>query len=265
MTDLTTVAEGPFRSDHFDLTAAASGRTYRVTVEIPSRYGRGDRAFPLVVCLDGPWTFGVTRDAFRLMSLSRIVPEAIVVGVAHTDSDLKQLMQSRAIDFTPTEATAPPETGVRVGASEVGKAAEFRRTLIDEIIPEVAERYRVSDDHTVVGHSFSALFALDTLLHEPSAFNRWVLTSPSVWWDDRVMFPREAAHAESTTDITGRVFMSAAGDEGEGYDGHRLFYEQFAARAYPSLELHWDEFPAESHFSVVAPAITRGLQVVFGS
>ncbi|MEM7340746.1 MAG: alpha/beta hydrolase-fold protein [Actinomycetota bacterium] len=263
MSDPIIVAEGPFRSEQFELTPAATGRAYQITVEVPSRYGRDDRAFPLVICLDGPWTFGIVRDSFRLMPLSRVLPEAVVVAVSHSDTDLKALMQSRAIDFTPTEATAPPETGVRVPAHEVGKAAMFRRALVDEIIPEISQRYRVNDDHTVVGHSFSALFALDTLLHEPSAFSRWVLASPSVWWDDRVMFPREAAHAEATSDIAGRVFMSAAGDEGVGYDGHRLFYEQFAARAYPSLDLRWEEFPGESHFSVLAPAIGRGLQAVF--
>ena len=162
-----------------------TGRGYEVTVELPNRYHRSDKAYPLVVVLDGQWVFGVVRDAFRIMSLDRELPEAVVVGVAHSNPAVGDLLQDRAADFTPTEAESPKETGVRIPAEAVGQAHLFRRTLLDEIVPLAIIDCRLNGDRTLVGHSFSALFALDTLLNEPTAFGRWVLASPSVWWDDR--------------------------------------------------------------------------------
>lgn len=261
---MTTNASA-FVAEHRDLTSEATGRSYRITVEVPNRYPQGEKSYPVIVVLDGQWIYGVVRDAFRIMPLDRELPEAVVVGVAHNTPDFRDLLQERAADFTPTEASAPVGTGVRLPATEVGGAARFRRALLDEILPLVAADYRITDDRTLVGHSFSALFGADTLLTEPGAFNRWVLTSPSVWWDSHVMFRREAEHAARTTDLPGRVFMSTGSDEGGGelFGGHRPFYEQLAGRDYPSLDLSWREFEGETHQTVIGVSVSRGLRTVF--
>ena len=101
------------------------------------------------------------------------------------------------------------------------------------------------------------------LLTEPAVFERWVLASPSVWWDDYVMFDREAAHAAVTDDLTGSVFMSVGGDESPSEFGrHQAFHDQLASRGYPSLDLHWALLPGETHQSVIATAIIRGLRTL---
>lgn len=254
-----------FATDHLELTDETSGHRYLVEVERPNRYDLDpERRFPLVVCLDGLWTFGVVRDAFRLLPLSRELPEAVVVGVSHVHPDLKGVTQMRAIDFTPTNAVAPSLTGVRTPAEQVGQAARFRRFLLDVLVPTVTARYRTSDDRTLVGHSFSGLFGVDTLLHEPEAFNRWVLASPSVWWDDQVMFAREAEHAASGRPVWGRLFLSNGELEAASSLGsHEPFYRQLASRGHPDLRIHWHQFPGETHQTVIPSALVRGLRLVF--
>lgn len=246
-----------------------TGRAYQLWVQTPGRYGSSGRTYPLVVCLDAPWTFGLTRDAFRLLPLSRELPEAIVVGVAHDEADLRTVTQLRARDFTPTSATAPPETGVRLPAEQLGGGPSFRRLLAGTLLPLVHERYRTDGDATLVGHSFSALFGLDWLLDEPTAFRRWVLTSPSVWWDDRVIFAREEAQAATGADLPARVFLSMAeGDDppgGSHFAGHARFFEQLTGRRRPGLHCTWARFPGESHSSVVSAAVVRGLREVFST
>ncbi len=255
----------PFRTDDTLVVSPETGSHYVVTVEVPSRYRYDDDTrYPVVVCLDGWWTFGAVRDAFRIQPLGRELPEAIVVAVSHADADIRRVIQLRAVDFTPTPAAAPPETGVTLPAAEVGRADRFRRFLVDRALPSVAERFRISDDRTLVGHSFSALFGLDTLLAEPDAFGRWVLASPSVWWDDRIMFAREEAHAASATDLPARVFLSRGGLEDDGaFGGQEAFHDRLAARRYPNLDLRWRTFGGESHQSVIGSALTRGLREVF--
>lgn len=245
------------------LASSGTGRRYQVWIEAPGRYDPADdRRYPVVVCLDGPWTFGVVRDAFRLLPLSRELPEAIVVGVAHDQPDLREVLQQRAADFTPTPADAPPATGVRLAASELGGAGAFARFLADEVLPAVAARYRTSGDATLVGHSFSGLFGLSRLLLDPTWFDRWVLASPSVWWDDRVVFALEAAQAATGADLPTRVFLSCA-DEDPAFGGHRRFYDQLVARRRPGLRATWHHFEGETHQSVIPAALTRGLRQVF--
>ena len=258
---LTNAAAFPV--EQFDLTSADGSRQYRVEIELPNRYHRGDARYPMVVVLDAQWVHGVVRDAFRILPFDRELPEAVIVGISHNTSDVRQLLQDRAVDYTPTPATAPPETGVRIPAEETGRAETFRRLLLDEILPRVEADYRINDDRTLVGHSFSALFGVDTLLEQPDAFARWVLASPSVWWDDQVMFAREAAHASGADDLPGRVFLSSGEHEGDGLGGHHAFYRQLAGRNYPSLNLTWARFPGETHGSVISVAVSRGLRAVF--
>jgi predicted alpha/beta superfamily hydrolase len=254
----------PFDEDRFEVHSTETGFDYEICVEVPNRYRlKPDARFPVVVCLDGLWTYGAVRDAFRILPLSKELPEAVVVGVGHAASDMNEVLQLRAVDYTPTRFAAPAETGVRISAREVGRADAFRRFLVDTLLPLLGARYRISDDRTLVGHSFSGLFGVDTLLVEPDAFDRWVLTSPSLWWDDRIMLKREAAHAAATDDIDARVFLSLGGDETTGgFGGQREFYEQLAARQYRSLDLHWLVFPGETHQSVISAAVVRGLRAV---
>lgn len=253
-----------YRTQEIGLVDEASGHRFLIEVETPNRYDHDpERRFPLVVCLDGLWTFGVVRDAFRILPLSRELPEAVVVGVTHVHPDLKGVLQMRAVDYTPTSAAAPAQTGVRLPAEQVGQAARFRRFLLDQVVPLVAERFRLSDDRTLVGHSFSGLFGLDTLLSEPDAFGRWVLASPSVWWDDQVMFRIEADHFAAGKVAHGRVFISTGDEESSGLSGHERFYRQLSGRHHPGLRVDWARFPGETHQSVIPSAVTRGLRTVF--
>jgi predicted alpha/beta superfamily hydrolase len=256
----------PFIEDRFEVHSDETGFDYEICVEVPNRYGsKLDTRFPLVVCLDGLWTYGAVRDAFRIQPLGKELPEAVVVGVGHVAEDMMEVLQLRAIDYTPTRFASPPETGVRLPADDVGRASRFRRFLVDRLLPRLADRYRISDDRTLVGHSFSGLFGVDTLLVEPDAFNRWVLTSPSLWWDNRIMLKREADHATATDDIDARVFLSLGGAElNDGFGGQQEFYEQLASRYYPSLDLSWTVFPDETHQSVISAAVVRGLRAVNG-
>ena len=58
------------------------------------------------------------------------------------------------------------------------------------------------------GHSYGALFGAHVLLTEPAMFERYVLSSPSLWFDQRVMFERERRYAATHADLPAKVFLS---------------------------------------------------------
>ncbi|MFV0257207.1 MAG: alpha/beta hydrolase [Acidimicrobiales bacterium] len=256
--------ESPVGSDAFVLTDPATGRTFALDVDLPDRYAtKPDAAFPLVLALDGQWTYGLVRDTFRLLSRSRDLPEAVVVGLRHVAPDIGTIVQLRAMDFTPTAAPAPPETGVKVPAEELGGAASFRSFLLGTVLPTLEAHYRLSERRILVGHSFSALFGVDLLLSGSDAFTDLVLTSPSVWWDDRTIFETESAASGAGRIPAARVFLSAATDELEGdYGGHRRFRDRLAVRRHPGLEIIWQQFDGYTHSTVLNPAIHAGLLAV---
>lgn len=224
----------------------------------------GDETTPvdvLVVCLDAPWTFGTAVDVMRLGGLGKELPTGAVVGIAHDTDNLRQVLNLRTIDYTISPFAPPPEIGVRLAADEVGKAAQFRGWLAEAVLPSLRERFQPSRV-TFVGHSFSALFGLDVLFNQPELFDSYLLASPSVWWDDRVVFRIEAAHAARTTRLAAEVFMSNGGEEVGGWSPFADFFDRVRSRNYEGLELHLRTFDGEFHNSVVPTAVAAGLRAL---
>ncbi len=72
----------------------------------------------------------------------------------------------------------------------------------------VEGRYRVDTrDQTLVGMSLGGLFALHTLFNAPASFQRYVVVSPSIWWNNRVILEQETASAKRGDDLTANLFL----------------------------------------------------------
>ena len=259
-----------WREETYTITCDQSGTQHAITVSTPFRYDSMETA-PLIVCLDGAWTAGTVRDASRIMSMSGESPEVIVVGIAFTDTTMGDYLRSRARWFTPTPWVPPVETGVKnVDAADMGRAAVYLDVIRDQVLPRVEADYRVSE-RWLHGHSFSALFGLRVLFTEPELFSKYLLASPSIWWDDRAILELEAAYAAEHQDLRAKVFVTAGEHEGgEAFDDtvFRMrtnvveLYQTLQGRNYPNLELAHAILPNETHSSTVGHAISAGLRTL---
>ena len=244
------------------MTRADVDRDYVLWVDLPPTYDPdGDEPHPVYLCFDAMWTYGTVVDTVRLLAPSKELPKAIVVGVAHDEPSYMDVIQLRAMDFTTTAVDAPPLTGVRVPGEQLGGAEMFRRWLGAEVIPFLNTQYRISE-MTFVGHSFSALFGVHVLFESSAMFDHYLLASPSVWWDDQVMFRREEERYESSESLDAHVFMSKGELETDELSPHQEFYDQLASRNYDGLDLHWQVFPNEGHMSVTPVALSHGLRTL---
>jgi len=245
-----------------------SGVEHAVDVTTPFRYRQLESA-PLIVCLDGAWTAGTVRDATRIMSMSAEAPEAIVASISFTDATMSDYLRSRATWFCPTEWVPPEITGVKgVDAGDMGKALVYLAFIRDQVLPRLTAEYRVSQ-RWLVGHSFSALFGLRVLFDEPTLFDKYLLASPSIWWDDRVMLEIEATYAAQNDDLPAHVYASAGQDEDalsaefDMGENVRELARRLDARRYLSLRLRQEILPAESHSSTIGAAVSRGIRYLF--
>jgi predicted alpha/beta superfamily hydrolase len=74
----------------------------------------------------------------------------------------------------------------------------------------IQANYRIdSKDTSVLGHSFGGLFALYALLKAPDTFNRYIISSPSIWWNPQTIFEYEENLASEHSDLSAKVFLSA--------------------------------------------------------
>ena len=131
------------------------------------------------------------------------------------------------------------------------------------------------------GHSLGGLFAADVLVREPAAFARYAIGSPSLWWDDDVVFRQEEDYAATHDDLPAKVFFGIGALE--THDGRQLelvnlpaeerakgavrhldmvddmqrFVDRLESRGYPSLQLASAVFPDEFHITVPLLTLSR--------
>ena len=249
------------------LTCAATGTEHALAVSTPFRYDALEAA-PLILCLDGAWTAGTVRDATRIMSMSGEAPEAVVAGLSFTDDTMSAYLRSRARWFTPTEFVPPEVVGVKdIEASDTGDALLYLAFIRDQVLPQVQQDYRVSQTW-LVGHSFSGLFGLRVLFTSPKLFDNYLLASPSIWWDDRVMLDIEADYAATHDDLPARVFLSAGELEDAMMSDFAMcanvaeMSSRLSSRGYPNLSISHAIMATENHSSTIGAAMSRGVRAL---
>lgn len=258
------------RTEVHAVPAPGLGRSYDIYVALPPSYGEDpERRYPVLFTTDAPYAFPVTRAiGARVGDEGRGLDEFIIVGLGYAEGDTPAA--SRRRDYTPTPngpSTAPPD-------AVHGGVEDYRIYLSDTVLPFVADAYRIDEGRMIfAGHSYGALVGLHVLLNAPETFGAYILGSPSLWYDKRVMFRREAEYAATHRDMKAKVFMAIGGYETvkPGSKDPRynkdldmvadmaLFAAALKGRGYPGLSLTTEVIEGEDHLTVGAVIITHGL------
>lgn len=131
-----------------------------------------------VVVLDANLLFGMAVDLLRLMQIPALVPSVVVVGVGYPTDDLDEFVRRRTTDFTPSAVRAWPGSGGR---------DRFRAILREQVLPCIDSIAPTVDAVTLFGHSLGGMFAVTEWLADDRLFDRYVISSPSLWWDDHAL------------------------------------------------------------------------------
>lgn len=254
-----------------DLWSQTVGDTFRVFV---GHCGSDPRAVLFVADANG--LFGLAVDTVRLMQIPALVPSLLVVGVGYPDAEfLIDTVEIRTRDLTPTPSHQ---------FAGSGHADDFMDFIRDDLRPWLSDRYpAAADDVTYFGHSLGGLFGAYTLLTDTGTFDRYILSSPSLWWNDDVIFDIERDRADDG-DLCSEVFFgigSLENDAGRRLEavslpvGHptkppsahldmvedmRRFAAQLASRNDSMLQIDCVEIPDEFHATVPGIVLSRALR-----
>ena len=235
------------------LTSTIIGQEFGLSVNIPRDYQDSSKAFPVIYLLDGQWDFPLLNAIFGEQYYDGFVPGAIVVGIAWGGKNPNYDLL-RARDLTPSATKQAP-----IG----GNAPKFLEFIKKELIPFIDARYRTKkNDRTLMGSSLGGLFTLYTLFQETTLFNRYVLTSPAIGWDDEVIESYVKNYAPKKSQLPVRLFMAVG-----GLEGNETAFEKFAgrlkAKKLEGLEIETRVLEGSGHSGGKAEGYTRGLQFVF--
>jgi len=253
------------------LSSSNVDQEYKISVALPVGGPELDNRYPVLYVLDPDAVFAFITQIVRLLQVLDELPQLILVGIGYPALSYKETLGLRTRDYTPTEDSVWLEKFLKertlTTGYGTGGAQNFLTFIQEELMPFIQTNYPVDPDNRAIGgSSLSGLFALYSLLRDPKTFNKYMIGSPSLWWDDEVLFSFEGSYAEDHNDLPAKIFISMGGLENESVIAlMQRMVEALQNRNYDSLQLKSHIFEDETHLSVPAAAISRGLRVIYDS
>lgn len=267
------------------LVSEQVGDRFKIFVGHCGTDGPGAAAAGSVLYLtDANGFFGAAVDIVRLMQLARHLPPLLVVGIGYPTGSLGDTVAVRTRDLTPTKDAGFAELFPE--QSEMGGAGSLLQFIETELKPWIRDRYDTGeDDSTYFGHSFGGLFGTHVLLTSPATFRRYILGSPSLWWDHGAIFdygppPADAGDpsvvyigvgANETNEGRQRESVNMSPEEqAKGRARHidlvadaARMAERLRGQEWPGGQVDFDVFAGEFHVTVPFLTLSRGLRRVF--
>jgi uncharacterized protein len=232
-----------------------------LNIYLPEGYNKNDTIkYPVIYLLDG----SADEDFIHIVGLVQFnnfswinrVPKSIVVGIATVD---------RRRDFTyPTTIAEDKKNFPTTGHSD-----RFIAFIEKELQPFIKRKYKGDGSKTIIGQSLGGLLATEILLKKPALFNKYIIISPSLWWDDGSLLKLNTEILQTTTAQKTDVYIGV-GKEGltptkiphvMEVDAN-LLAEKIRNIKNKSINVYFDYLPQEDHATISHQAVFNAFRLL---
>ena len=244
------------------LQSAMLGEKRILNIYLPAGYDKNDTAtYPVTYLLDGSADedFIHVVGLFQFNSFSWInrVPKSIVVGIATVD---------RRRDFTfPTTIKKDKKSYPTTGHSD-----KFIAFIEQELQPFIEKKYKINAEKTIIGQSLGGLLATEILVKKPSLFNRYIIVSPSLWWNNGSLLNEVSSITTNSFFQKTDVYIGVGKEGLTPTDSARvmevdanLLAEKIRAVKSKNVNVFFDYLPQDDHATIMHQAVFNALKILF--
>jgi predicted alpha/beta superfamily hydrolase len=259
----TTETAKPFVLGVIDeIQSKELGEKRILNIYLPEGYKTEDATkYPVIYLLDG----SADEDFIHIAGLVQFnsfewinqVPKSIVVGIATVD---------RRRDFTfPTTIEKDQKKFPTTGHSD-----KFIAFIEKELQPFIDKKYKTTDSKTIIGQSLGGLLETEILLKKPTLFNKYVIVSPSIWWNNGSILNLDSPIFQENFTQQTDIYI-AVGKEGltpteiprvMEVDAN-LLAEKIKATKSKNIKVYFDYFPKENHATILHPAVSNSFRFFY--
>ena len=246
-------------------SAHVDGMEYLINVHLPPTYGMSEDTYPVIYYTDAFVCTEITTGTKKILELPGQIANTILVGISH-EGNLMQFVSYRSRDLIPTQVSQDKLMEYPVGAPESGVAEHFLAFIEHELFPLVEKEYRVdTSNRGLIGSSYGGLFAAWTMVNRPELFQRYLITSPALYWDDYLFFKQEEELWQKSQTLNAIVYISAGEEEPEPFLQSVIrFRERFTAHKYKGFEFTFHIMRERDHETSYIEALPNGLLYLYG-
>ncbi len=185
------------------------------------------------------------------------LPPTIVIGIANID---------RKHDFTYPTAIADYRSIIPAG----GGSEKFMDFIEKELQPWVTTHFKTTATRVLIGQSLGGLLASEILLKRPRLFNKYIIMSPSLWWDDGSLLKVNSDILNPNYNQPTDVYVGV-GKEGAGLGriphvmqaDARSMADKIARSQSPVVKVYFDYLPSETHSTITHTAVFNAFRYLF--
>lgn len=232
-----------------------------LNVYLPEGYQQNDTIkYPVIYLLDG----SADEDFIHIVGLVQfnsfewvnLVPKSIVVGIATIDRRRDFTFQSTITEDKKRFPTA-------------GNSDKFIAFIDKELQPFIENKYRTNNTKTIIGQSFGGLLATEILLTKPHLFNKYIIISPSLWWNNGSLLNQDTTVLQNNPNQKTDIYI-AVGKEGitpsqiprvMEVDAN-LLTEKIKQLSIKNLNLFFDYLPQENHATIMHQAVSNAFRIL---
>jgi len=220
----------------------------KIQIVLPPEYEDNPTAkFEVLYVLDGEWYMQQIPFIYNFVRSSGYAPPNIFVLIPNRYVDQKNL---RDRDFSPTAIA---------NDANLGGADNFHAFLKNELIPYIEKKYRTNGQRSLVGSSFSGLFAVYAFVKDPQLFQSYVASDPNLNWDNNHVSRLAAEVLPGFSHVTSTLFIGGLTHSFAGM-GIAEFDSVLREKAPASIVWKCLPYENETHYSVQHKAFYDGFR-----
>jgi uncharacterized protein len=238
------------------------GEERTLNIYLPEGYNKNDTTrYAVTYLLDG----SADEDFIHIVGLYQFysfewinrVPKTIVVGIATVD---------RRRDFTyPTTIEKDKKKYPTTGHSD-----KFIAFIEKELQPFIESRYNVNTSKTIIGESLGGLLATEILLKKPALFNKYIIVSPSIWWDNGSLLSLQSpvllegyTHKTDVYVGVGKEGLTSTEMPRVMEVDANLLADKIKATKSKAVSVYFDYLPEENHATIMHQAVNNALKQLY--
>ena len=233
-----------------------------LNIYLPEGYNEQDTIkYPVIYLLDG----SADEDFIHIVGLVQFnnfswinrIPKTIVVGIANVD---------RKRDFTYASTIEEEQKRYKTA----GHSDKFISFIEKELQTYINKKYKTNASKTIIGQSLGGLLATEILFKKPTLFDKYIIISPSLWWDNGSLLNYQSdifqANFSQKTDI-----YIGVGKEGLApstiphvmeVDAH-LLTEKIQGTQSKNVHVYLDYLPQEDHATITHQAVFNAFRILY--
>lgn len=244
-----------------ELDSRELGEKRIVNIYLPEGYDPAAATkYPVIYLLDG----SADEDFIHIAGLVQFnsfewvnhLPKSILVGIATVN---------RKRDFTfPTTISQDKKAYPTAGQSD-----NFISFIEKELQPFIEKRYKTNESRTIIGQSLGGLLETEILFKKPSLFNKYIIISPSLWWDNGCLLNEDL----SLLSIFKQSIDVYIGVGKEGVTpteiprvmevDANLLAEKIKSVKNENIKVHFEYLPQENHGTILHQAVSNAFRTLY--